>query len=96
MLVNCIFSFTYLVRNLLLAYFHCTPLLKHVRKVVSGFGKKSCFITGVRKPGNTCVSPTAMIGPSLAVNPLPDNKILDRSKLKEIADAILKCIEDGK
>ena len=25
-------------------------------------------------------------------NPLPDNKILDRSKLKEIADDILKCI----
>ena len=32
-----------------------------VRKVVGGFGKKSCVRTGVRKPGNTCVSPTAMI-----------------------------------
>ena len=38
-----------------------SPMQKHVRKVVSGFGKKSCVITGVRKPGNTCVSPTAMI-----------------------------------
>ena len=27
-------------------------LQKHVRKVVGGFGKKSC-VTGVRKPGNT-------------------------------------------
>ena len=27
------------------------------------------------------------------LNPLPDEKILDWSKLKEIADDILKCIE---
>ena len=26
------------------------------------------------------------------VNPLPDDKILDRSKLKQIADNIFKCI----
>ena len=26
------------------------------------------------------------------INPLPDNKILDWSKLKQIADDILKCI----
>ena len=29
-------------------------------------------------------------------NPLPDEKILDRSKLKEIADDNLKCIESEK
>ena len=29
-------------------------------------------------------------------NPLPDDKILDRSKLKQIANDILKCIENGK
>ena len=34
---------------------------KHVRKVVGGFGKKSCVSTGVREPENTCASPTAMI-----------------------------------
>ena len=45
------------------AYFLLSPLQKHVRKVVSGFGKKSCVSTGVRKPGNTCVSQTAMIWP---------------------------------
>ena len=28
------------------------PLQKPVRKVVDGFGKKSCVSTGVRKPGN--------------------------------------------
>ena len=33
------------------------------RKVVGGFGKKSCVSTGVRKPGNTYASPTAMICP---------------------------------
>ena len=43
------------------AYFCLSPLQKHVRKVVGGFGKKSCVSTGVRKPGNTCTSPTAMI-----------------------------------
>ena len=26
------------------------------------------------------------------INPLPDDKILDRSKLKQIADDTLKCI----
>ena len=31
------------------------------RKVVGGFGKKSCVNNGVKKPGNTCASPTAMI-----------------------------------
>ena len=43
------------------AYFRISPLQKHERKVVSGFGKKSCVSTSVRKPGNTCASPTAMI-----------------------------------
>ena len=43
------------------AYFRLSPLQKHVRKVVCGFEQKSCVSTGVRKPGNTCASPTAMI-----------------------------------
>ena len=43
------------------AYFRLLPLQKHVRKVVGGFGKKSCVSTGVRKPGNTYASSTAMI-----------------------------------
>ena len=30
------------------------------------------------------------------VNPLPHNKFLDWSKLKQIADNFLKCIENGK
>ena len=32
----------------------------------------------------------------LALNPLPDDKTLDWSKLKQIADNILKCIWNGK
>ena len=35
------------------AYFRLSPLRKHVRKVVSGFGKRSCVSTGVRRPGNS-------------------------------------------
>ena len=45
------------------AYFHLSPLQKHVRKVVGGFGKKSWVSTCVRKPGNTYASSTAMIWP---------------------------------
>ena len=41
--------------------FSPSPLQKHVRKLVSGIGKNSCVSTGVRKPGNTYASPTAMI-----------------------------------
>ena len=44
-----------------LVYFRLSPLQKHVRKVVGGFGKKSCVSTGVRKPGYTYASQTAMI-----------------------------------
>ena len=32
----------------------------------------------------------------MTLNPLPDEKILDWSKLKEILDNILKCIESEK
>ena len=46
-----------------LAYILLSPLPKYVRKVVGGFGKKSCVSTGVRAPGNTCASPTGMIWP---------------------------------
>ena len=42
-------------------YFRLSPQQKHLRKVVDGFGKKSCVSTGVRKPGNTNTLPTAMI-----------------------------------
>ena len=43
------------------AYFRLSPLQEHVRKLVGGFGKKSCVSTGVRKPRNTYASPNAMI-----------------------------------
>ena len=38
------------------SHFHTmfSTVIQHVRKVVGGFGKKSCASTGVRKPGNTC------------------------------------------
>ena len=43
------------------AYFRLSPLQKHVRKAVDGFGKKSYVSTGMRKPGNTYALPTTMI-----------------------------------
>ena len=33
---------------------------------------------------------------NIMFNPLPDDKILDWSKLKQIADDILKCIKNEK
>ena len=54
------------------AYFCLSPLQKHVGKVVDGFGKKSCVNTGVRKPGNMCASPTAMI--QVVLNPNTTNQ----------------------
>ena len=42
---------------------HAKPLgpIPNERKVVGGFGKKNRVSTGVRKPGNTYMSPTTMI-----------------------------------
>ena len=49
---------------------HTLSLLqKYVRKVVGGFGKKSCVSPGVRKPGNTCASPTASLAVKSGVKP---------------------------
>ena len=53
---------TQLRRTFFPTYFRLSPLLKHVREVVGGIGKK-LVITGVRKPGNTCVSSTTMMRP---------------------------------
>ena len=47
LLITSNFSFSHSVFKRLLL----SPLQKHVRKVVGGFGKKSCVSTGVRKPG---------------------------------------------
>ena len=40
------------------------------------------------------IVPFNMDFPSHAFNPLPDDKILDWSKLKQIVDNILKCIQN--
>ena len=53
------------------------PLQKHVKKVDSGFGKKSCVSTGVRKPGNTlcvidCHDMTLVV--KVALNPNTTNQ----------------------
>ena len=50
-------------RLFFLAYFRLSPLQKYVRKVVGGFGKKSCVSTVVKKSEKTYASPTAMIWP---------------------------------
>ena len=54
-----------------------SPLQKHVRKVVGGFGKKSCVSTGVRKPGNTlCVTDRhdMTLAVKMALNPNTTNQ----------------------
>ena len=58
------------------AYFRFSPLQKYVRKVVGGFGQKSCVSTGVRKPGNTCVTDRhdKTFGVKVALNPNTTNQ----------------------
>ena len=63
-----------------------SPLQKHVGKVVSGFGKKSCVSTGVRKPGNTYASPTAVImilAVKVALNPNTTKFVVGVVKTKD-------------
>ena len=38
------------------AYFCLSPLQKHVRKVVGGFGKKNCVSTGVKARKHLCIT----------------------------------------
>ena len=45
------------------AHFPLSPLLKACEKSSRWLWKESSVITGVRKPGNTCASPPAMIWP---------------------------------
>ena len=47
-------------------------------KVVGGFGKKSCVSTGVRKPGNTCVTDRhdMTLAVKVALNPNTTNQPL--------------------
>ena len=108
--------------NFFPVYFRLSPLLKH-EKCSRWLCKEGCASADVRKPGNTCASPTACASPptlavKVALNPsttnqpivvirdvqitlqtlncrlfkyrlinsLPDNKILDWSKLKQISD----------
>ena len=49
---------------------------KHVRKVVGGFGKESYVRTGVRKPGNTCVTDRhdMTLAVKVALNPNTTNQ----------------------
>ena len=66
-----------------------TTFSSHVRDHVNGFfcsiGNKFLLVVFP----HVCMQ-------FLHYNPLPDNKILDWSKLKKIADDILKCIENEK
>ena len=58
------------------AYFRLSPLQKYVRKVVGGFGKKICVSTGVRKPGNMCVTDChdMTLAVKVALNPNSTNQ----------------------
>ena len=65
-----------LSRLLFPAYFCLSPLQKHVRKVVGGFGKKSGGSTGVRKPRNTRVTDRhdMTLAVKVALNPNTTNQ----------------------
>ena len=82
MLVTNIFSFSHNVFQVQSPSFHphffCCLLQKHVRKVVGGFGKKSYVSTGVRKPGNTCVTDRhdMTLAVKVALNPNTTNQLL--------------------
>ena len=54
------------------------PDNSHVRKVVGGFGKKSCVSTGVRKPGNMCVTDChdMTLAVNVALNLITTNQLL--------------------
>ena len=62
--------------------------------------KESCVRTGVRKPGNTCASPTAMIIMTLAVkvalNPNTTNQIQnDKFGLLKIHNGLQTTLENS-
>ena len=79
------------------AYFRLSPLQKHVRKVLSGFGKKSCVSTGVRKPGNTRASPTAMIMTltvKVTSNPDTTNQHYDNKGLAYFNNMVTYSVHD--
>ena len=63
------------------AYFRFSALQKHVKKVVDGFGKKSCVSAGVRKPGNTCFTDChdMTLAVKAALNPNTTNQLPDCS-----------------
>ena len=52
---------TRLRRNFFTAYFHPSPLLKHLRKVAGGFGKKFVLVLVWESQETQCASLTAMI-----------------------------------
>ena len=66
------------------AYFRLSPLQKHVRKVVGGFGKES---TGVRKPGKTCVTERhdmtlvvkVALNPNTTIQPTKSRECLEKN-----------------
>ena len=62
-----------------LAYFRLSPLQKHVRKVVGGFGTKHCVSTGVRKPGNADHHDMTL-AIKVALNPNTTTNISNREK----------------
>ena len=69
-----------------------------MRKVVSGFGKKSCVSTGVRKPGNTGVTERhdMTLAVKVALNPNTTNQQIKFQFLSPIYFVIRKSFKFGK
>ena len=77
------------------AYFRLSPLKKHFRKAAGGFGKKSCISTGVRKPGNICVTDChdMTLAVKVALNPNTTNQPTFHERIVVLNHCWTNCID---
>ena len=76
-------------RTFIPAYFRLSPLQKHMRKVVGGFGKKSYVSTSERKPGNTdrhdmTLAVKVALNPYTTSQPRSQHKVKCAKHLKKV------------
>ena len=72
-------------------YFRLSPLEKYVRKVVSGFGKKSCVNTCLIKPGNT-YAPHMTLAVKVELTPIQQIKYWFEKARKHVCVTDCHCM----
>ena len=98
---------TWLKQTFFPTYFCLSPLLKAYEKSSRWLWKESSVSTGVRKPGNTCASPTNMTLAIKVAHPNTTNQPLtfnvfyfqtqEAFKLRDVTEdvkVIIKCVQD--